>query len=87
MRMALVAAHPDGLAIRELARSDQAALGFVFRRLGPDSRYQRFLTPQRELSRRELVRLTDVDHWHHEALTAWLSAVRGPRRRVVASSG
>ncbi len=78
MRMALVAAHPDGLAIRELARSDQAALGFVFRRLGPDSRYQRFLTPKRELSRGELVRLTDVDHWHHQALIAWSPSPRAP---------
>jgi acetyltransferase len=76
--MAVLAADHVGVAIRELARSDRAAVGFVFRHLGTESRYQRFLTPKRELSERELARLIDVDHWHHEAVIAWSSIPRAP---------
>jgi RimJ/RimL family protein N-acetyltransferase len=76
--MAVVDAHRGEVAIRELGRSDRAAVGFVFRHLGAESRYQRFLTPKRELSERELERLIDVDHWHHEALIAWSSIPRAP---------
>jgi acetyltransferase len=76
--MAVLDADRGEVAIRELARSDRAAVGFVFRHLGAESRYQRFLTPKRELSARELERLIDVDHWHHAALIAWSSTPRAP---------
>jgi hypothetical protein len=41
--MAVLDADRGEVAIRELARSDRAAVGFVFRHLGAESRYQRFL--------------------------------------------
>lgn len=67
-----------GLLIRELTPADRLALVFIFRHLGSASRYQRFLGIKTELSRRELDYLTDVDHWHHEALIAWSPIPRAP---------
>jgi protein lysine acetyltransferase len=64
--------------IRELTRSDRAALAFSFRRLGAQSRFQRFLGAKPELSARELHYLTNVDHWHHDALIAFSPVPRTP---------
>jgi GNAT superfamily N-acetyltransferase len=66
------------LEIRELTAGDRPALEFIFRRLGDESRYQRFLTPKRTLSPPEVGRLITVDHWHHEALIAWSPVPRAP---------
>jgi acetyltransferase len=69
---------PVGLLIRELRAADRVALGLIFRRLGERSRYQRFLGIKRELGARELDHLTDVDHWHREAVIAWSPVPRAP---------
>jgi RimJ/RimL family protein N-acetyltransferase len=66
------------LLIRSLGAADRRALAFIFRRLGDDSRYQRFLGLKRELAGAELERLTNVDHWHHEALIAFSPVPRAP---------
>jgi RimJ/RimL family protein N-acetyltransferase len=42
----------------------------LFDRLSPRSRYQRFLSPKRELTERELTFFTDIDHINHEAIAA-----------------
>jgi hypothetical protein len=39
-------------------------------RLGAESRRRRFLTGKTRLSERELTYFTDIDHVHHEAVTA-----------------
>ena len=69
---------PDEILIRELTRGDRRAVAFSFRRLGDRSRSNRFLGNTRELSARELDRLTEVDHWHHEALIAFSPVPRSP---------
>jgi RimJ/RimL family protein N-acetyltransferase len=68
---------PADILITELTPRDRAAVEFEFRRLGKQSRYQRFLAVKRELTAVELDRMTSVDHWHHEALIA-----RSPVPRV-----
>ena len=68
---------PD-LLVRELAACDRPALAFVFGRLGPRSRYQRFLAAKPELDARELERFARVDHWHHDALIAFSPPPRAP---------
>jgi RimJ/RimL family protein N-acetyltransferase len=74
-----VASRPlDGVVIRELTRSDRPALAFAFRRLGPASRYQRFLHQKNVLTAGELDRLAAVDHWHHQAFIAYSPPPRAP---------
>jgi RimJ/RimL family protein N-acetyltransferase len=70
------------LLIRELTPADRPALTYLFGHLGERSRYQRFLTLKRELSRRDLDRLTDVDHWHREAVIAYAPAGRWQRAPI-----
>jgi RimJ/RimL family protein N-acetyltransferase len=70
------AAHPielrDGraVAIRPIAADDRERVAAAFRRLSPESRRRRFLTPATELSPEDLDYLTDVDHRRHEAMVA-----------------
>jgi acetyltransferase len=66
------------ITIRELLPSDHRALVFTFRHLSEQSRYQRYFTVKPELPSRDLARLVDVDHWHHEALIAFSPAPRAP---------
>ncbi|HET6865260.1 MAG TPA: GNAT family N-acetyltransferase [Solirubrobacteraceae bacterium] len=66
------------ITIRPLAPSDQHALAFLFSRLSERSRYQRYFTAKPVLSSRQLGRLLDVDHWHHEALIAFSPPPRAP---------
>jgi GNAT superfamily N-acetyltransferase len=66
------------ITIRELRPSDRPAVAFAFRHLGERSRYQRFFTAKPTLAPRELDRLLDVDHWHHEALIAYSPSPRAP---------
>jgi acetyltransferase len=68
----------SAVLLRELTPADRPALVFMFRRLGETSRYQRFLGIKRELSARDLEWLTDVDHWHREAVMAWSPRPRAP---------
>lgn len=63
---------PDGsvIHIRSITGDDKDLLRATFDRLGPDSRYRRFLHPVKRLSEHELAYLTEVDHHDHEALAA-----------------
>jgi GNAT superfamily N-acetyltransferase len=72
-------ARAPELTIRGLAPGDRAALAFALSHLSDQSRYQRYLSPRPGVDHRELARLLDVDHWHHEVLIAFAS---GPRRPV-----
>ena len=67
-----------GITIRQLAASDRRAVVFTFARLGDRSRYQRYFSLKPALTARELNRLLDVDHWHHEALIAYSPPPRAP---------
>jgi RimJ/RimL family protein N-acetyltransferase len=66
------------LLVRELHAGDRHALAFIFARLGAESRYRRFHAIVSELTPQALDRLTDVDHWHSEALIAWSPLPRAP---------
>jgi GNAT superfamily N-acetyltransferase len=56
--------------VRPVGPGDRELLRAGFERLGPASRYQRFLAPMAELSEEDITYLTDVDHHDHEALAA-----------------
>jgi GNAT superfamily N-acetyltransferase len=58
------------VVVRPVRPDDRELLLAGFERLGPASRYQRFLAPMAELSEADIVYLTDVDHHDHEALAA-----------------
>jgi RimJ/RimL family protein N-acetyltransferase len=66
------------ITIRELAASDRRAFAFAFGRLSERSRHQHYFTIKPVLTPRELHRLLDVDHWHHEALIAFSPPPREP---------
>lgn len=66
----LVLADGTRLLLRPLSTDDRAGLAAPFARLTPESRYRRFLSPQRELTPHELTYFTDVDHPHHGAFAA-----------------
>jgi GNAT superfamily N-acetyltransferase len=59
------------LLVRPIEPGDKEALQSGFERLGPESRYRRFLAPVGRLSARDLRYLTEVDHRDHEALVAF----------------
>jgi GNAT superfamily N-acetyltransferase len=67
---ALVVADGPRLRLRPVRPHDRDGLAKLFARLGPESRYRRFLLPKRELTPGELAALTDVDHLYHEAIAA-----------------
>jgi GNAT superfamily N-acetyltransferase len=56
--------------LRPIRPSDKALLRAGFERLGPESRYQRFLVPTDRLTDAAVEYLTDVDHHDHEAIVA-----------------
>lgn len=56
--------------VRALEPSDRDALARAFERLSERSRTQRFLGPKRQLTDRDLTRLSNIDHVRHEALVA-----------------
>ena len=58
------------VVLRPVAPEDREAIRTSFERMGPDSRYTRFLSPIEELTERQLDYLTDVDHHDHEAILA-----------------
>jgi RimJ/RimL family protein N-acetyltransferase len=58
------------ISIRAIEPEDREELAAGLRRLSPESRYRRFLSPTNELSEPELDYLTQVDHSGHEALVA-----------------
>jgi RimJ/RimL family protein N-acetyltransferase len=67
---ALLLGDGTEIEIRPVTPADRAGVAALFSRLSSESRYRRFLAPKRELSERELVFFTDVDHVMHEALAA-----------------
>jgi GNAT superfamily N-acetyltransferase len=58
------------IVVRPVRPDDRELLRAGFERLGPQSRYQRFLAPMADLSEEDITYLTDVDHHDHEALAA-----------------
>jgi GNAT superfamily N-acetyltransferase len=56
--------------VREMKASDAAALTRFHRTLTPETTYLRYFSPHPRLSPSELVRFTQVDHRHREALVA-----------------
>jgi GNAT superfamily N-acetyltransferase len=66
----LVARGGLRLRLRPLEADDAAGLVALFERLGPNSRYRRFLSPKLTLSPSEARDLTDIDHDHHDAVAA-----------------
>jgi ribosomal protein S18 acetylase RimI-like enzyme len=58
------------LVIRPLAGSDRERLAEAFSRLSEDTRRRRFGGLASRLGKRDLDRLTDLDHHEHEALVA-----------------
>ena len=68
----LAVALRDGarIVVRPVRPDDRELLLAGFERLGPESRYQRFLAPMAELSEADVGYLIDVDHHDHEALAA-----------------
>jgi GNAT superfamily N-acetyltransferase len=59
------------ICIRPIEPDDRAELAAGFRRLSPESRFRRFLSPIAELSERDLDYFTQIDHHDHEALAAF----------------
>jgi len=66
----LVAANGTRISLRQVGAEDRAGMTALFAHLTPESRYQRFLSPKRELTPRELTFFTDIDHLNHEAIAA-----------------
>ena len=60
----------SSVVVRAVRPEDRELLLAGFERLGPASRYQRFLAPMAELTDDIVTYLTDVDHHDHEALAA-----------------
>ena len=60
----------SSVVVRPVRPADRELLLAGFERLGPQSRYQRFLAPMAELTDDIVTYLTDVDHHDHEALAA-----------------
>lgn len=60
----------ERIVVRPIEPGDKATLAEGMRRLSPESRYRRFLSPRDTLSESELAYLTEVDHTRHEALLA-----------------
>jgi GNAT superfamily N-acetyltransferase len=56
--------------LRPIRSSDKVQLRAGFERLGPQSRYQRFLVPMDQLTEAVVEYLTQVDHHDHEAIVA-----------------
>jgi RimJ/RimL family protein N-acetyltransferase len=58
------------VSVRPLLATDRDGFAALFRRLSPESRRRRFLSPKPELSGRELAFFTEIDHVRHEAIAA-----------------
>jgi len=66
------------ITIRPLEPTDRRVVEFTFGHLSERSRFQRFFAPKPALSPRDMRRLLNVDHWHHEALIAFSPPPRAP---------
>lgn len=67
---ALLLANGTRLRLRPLGPHDHDGVAELFARLGPTSRYRRFLLPKPELTPWELSSLIDVDHLCFESIAA-----------------
>jgi GNAT superfamily N-acetyltransferase len=56
--------------VRPVRPDDKPLFVAAFQRLGPESRYRRFLGPKKALSVRDLEFFTELDHADHDALGA-----------------
>jgi GNAT superfamily N-acetyltransferase len=56
--------------VRQGHRTDRGLLVRGFQRLGPESRYRRFLSPMHALGDRMVRYMTELDHHDHEAVIA-----------------
>ena len=65
-----VVANGARISLRQVGAGDRAGLTALFARLSTESRHQRFLSPKRELTARELTFFTNIDHLNHEAIAA-----------------
>ena len=63
-----------GITIRAVRADDKDRIGRAFRALDPESIYNRFFFPKRELSDEELRRLTECDGVHHVVLVATVAS-------------
>ena len=61
---------PQPFAVRPVTANDKELLERAFERLSAESRQRRFLSPKQQLTRRDLVYLTEVEHVQHVALVA-----------------
>jgi len=77
-RIAVTVRDGSRLVVRPVRPDDRALLLAGFERLGPESRYKRFLAPMPELTDDVVAYLTSVDHHDHEALAA--RSIRPPER-------
>jgi acetyltransferase len=66
----LVLADGTRLRLQPVGADHRDGLAALFGRLSPESRRLRYLGPKRELTPRELVSLTDVDHVCDDAVVA-----------------
>ena len=73
-----MSSEPPRITIRPLEPSDRRIVAFTFGHLSERSRFQRFFAPKPALSPRDMSRLLNVDHWHHEALIAFSPPPRAP---------
>ena len=73
-----MSSEPPHITIRPLEPSDRRIVAFTFGHLSERSRFQRFFAPKPALSPRDMSRLLNVDHWHHEALIAFSPRPRAP---------
>src|SRR5206468_3793964 len=65
----LVAANGTRISLRPVGAEDRAGMTALFARLTPESRYQRFLSPKRQLTPPALTSLT-IQHAHGNGLTS-----------------
>jgi RimJ/RimL family protein N-acetyltransferase len=65
------------IRLRPVRSEDKSLFVTAIERLGPDSRYSRFLSPHGRLTGSELRYLTEIDHHEHEAIVALDARGRG----------
>ena len=73
--------------VRPITPASKPLIAAAMARLSPESIRRRFFAPRRELSERELDRLTALDGWNRYALGACARAAPTGRSRASASRG
>jgi GNAT superfamily N-acetyltransferase len=70
--------NPAAVSIRELRPGDRACLMLILKRLGPQSRLQRFLAPRPVISEGDLSALIAVDGWHRVGVIGFAGSPASP---------